>query len=230
METTMKTEQKRKKKKGKPERTAVWAGVICLLGVLAMGCGFRGGTAGAVDETDGAGDAVQKTETLKDAAGLEIPEEEAGTGALTGTGEPEQDRDAGEMDRQPEGQENAGGRWHVLEPGMAAALDADFCGMVCRLDEDSFAITEEINEITGDGALSSTTLAVGVEVPDEDLIPVVFDGGTRFYTRTIYDGGARYEDAEAGFTDLEVGVSVEMKGAFEADVFYAEEIRIIKVA
>ena len=103
METTMKTEQKRKKKKGKPERTAVWAGVICLLGVLAMGCGFRGGTAGAVDETDGAGDAVQKTETLKDAAGLEIPEEEAGTGALTGTGEPEQDRDAGEMDRQEDG-------------------------------------------------------------------------------------------------------------------------------
>lgn len=228
METAMKTEQKRKKKKGKPERTAVWAGVICLLSVLAMGCGFRGGTAGAVEETDGAGDAVQKTETLKDTAGLEIPKEEAETGALTGTGEPEPDRDAGGMDRQPEGQENAGGRWHVLEPGIAAALDADFCGMVYRLDEDSFAITEEINEITEDG-MSGSTLAVGVEVPDEDLIPVVFDGGTRFYTRTIYDGGARYEDAEAGFTDLEAGVSVEMKGAFEADVFYAEEIRIIKV-
>ena len=61
------------------------------------------------------------------------------------------------------------------------------------------------------------------------MIPVVFDVDTHFYMRTIYENGARYEDGEAGFSDLKTGISVDLKGRFENDIFYADEIRILKV-
>jgi hypothetical protein len=48
--------------------------------------------------------------------------------------------------------------------------------------------------------------------------------------RTVQGDGASHEDTDAGFSDLEKGVSVELKGYFEKDVFHAEEIRIVKVS
>ena len=121
------------------------------------------------------------------------------------------------------------GRWHVLAPDVAAVVDADFEGVVWKTDSDSFYIVESTTEILEDGSITGSSLSPSATIPDSELIQVVFDEDTYFYIRSIYDGGARYEDEAAGFADLEKGVSVEMKGEFVNDVFHADKVRIIRV-
>lgn len=125
-----------------------------------------------------------------------------------------------------EAQDVSTGGWHVLDPETAAAVDADFEGEVWKIDSDSFYIVETETEFSGDGTMAASSPAVGVEIPDSELIRVVFDEDTRFYTRTIYDNGARYEDAEAEFKDLKQYGSVALKGEFKNDIFCADEVRI----
>ena len=61
------------------------------------------------------------------------------------------------------------------------------------------------------------------------MSPVVFEDNTNFYIRTTDENGENYKDKEAGFQDLEEYMSVEMKGSFENDVFYATEIRLVEL-
>ncbi len=117
-------------------------------------------------------------------------------------------------------------RWHVLDSETAAVVDADFLGVVWKLDADSFYIVEEFVEILEDGSIMGCSPSSDTEIPDSELIQVVFDDDTYFYVRSIKNGGASYEDLDAGFQDLEEYVSVDLKGQFKDDVFYAEEVRI----
>lgn len=179
-------------------------GAICILGTTTAGCGSDSGTAETVktEEASPADSAQQEPEAPK--------EEE--------TQKPEET---------PAEQE---GRWHVLDPEVAAAVDADFCGTVWKLEEDRFYIAEEQVILEEDGSIMSSSPSSNADIPDSELIPVVFDEDTHFYLRTVYGNGESYEDSDAGFSDLEKGVSVEMKGSFEKDVFHAKEIRIVKVS
>lgn len=127
-------------------------------------------------------------------------------------------------------QDSQEGRWHVLDPEVAAAIDADFSGTVWKMGEDAFYIAEEKVMLEEDGSIISSSPSSNAEIPDSDLIEVVFDEDTYFYLRTVHRSGESHEDTDAGFSDLEKGVSVEMKGYFEKDVFHAEEIRIVKVS
>lgn len=127
-------------------------------------------------------------------------------------------------------QESAEGKWHVLEPEVAAAVDADFLGMVWHIAEGAFSIAETQIQILDDGSLMSSSPGSTATIPDSELIHVIVDEDTYFYIRTIYGSGERYEDTEAGFGDLKEHISVEMKGSFENDVFYAAEVRMIKVS
>ena len=113
---------------------------------------------------------------------------------------------------------------------MAAAIDADFSGTVWKMGEDAFYIAEEKVMLEEDGSIISSSPSSNAEIPDSDLIEVVFGEDTYFYMRTVQGDGASHEDTDAGFSDLEKGVSVELKGYFEKDVFHAEEIRIVKVS
>lgn len=121
-------------------------------------------------------------------------------------------------------------RWHVLDPDTAEAVGADFLGKVCKLDEDSFWIVEVQAKVLEDGSTVTSSPASNVEIPDSDLIQVVFDENTRFYIRTIYNGGESHEDSEAAFSDLGEGVSVDLKGSFQNDVFHATEVQVNKIA
>lgn len=125
-------------------------------------------------------------------------------------------------------QENTEGKWHVLEPKVAAAIDADFVGTIQHIAEGAFSIAETKIQLLEDGSLSGSSVSSKISIPDSQLVHVVVDDDTYFYTRTIYGDGESYEDAEAGFQDLGEHLSVEMKGQFVNDVFYASEIRIIK--
>lgn len=107
---------------------------------------------------------------------------------------------------------------------------ADLVGEVWKIKEDSFYIAEEYIEILDDGSILSQSPSTETDIPDSELVLVVFDENTHFYMRTIYDGGESYKDTEASFQDIVKHLSVEMKGQFENNVFHADEIRIVKVA
>lgn len=124
----------------------------------------------------------------------------------------------------------AEGKWHVLDPETAAAVDADFIGTVRHIAEGAFSITETQIQIMDDGSITGSSFSSNADVPDSLLIHVVVDDDTYFYIRTISASGDSYEDAEAGFGDLQEHMSVELKGCFENDVFYASEVRMIKAS
>ncbi|MDE6364560.1 MAG: hypothetical protein K2L86_09940, partial [Lachnospiraceae bacterium] len=126
--------------------------------------------------------------------------------------------------------DNSTSQWHVLPPEVAAAADADFVGDVWKIDENSFFIVEENIELLDDGSLLGSSPSTAADIPDSALIPVIYDRDTYFYIRTAYDGGSRYEDADASFQDLELYTSVDLKGSFDSDGFHASEIRIMKTS
>ncbi len=130
-------------------------------------------------------------------------------------------------DNSNENQENTGGKWKVFEPELAEAVDADFMGKVWKMEEDSFLIVEKQVALLEDGSITRSSPSSNADIPDSQLIRVVFDDNTYFYMRTIQGDGENYEDKEAGFQDLKEYMSVEMKGRFENDVFHADEIRMI---
>lgn len=188
----------------KRKKVTVLFCMLCMLSLAAAGCGP--GSAG--DETEGS-----DTPKTADAAGQE-PADSAEE----------------EVETPKESQDSPEGRWHVLDPEVAAAVDADFLGMVWKMGEDMFFIAEEQVMLDEDGSVISSHPSSGAEIPDSDLIEVVFEEDAHFYKRTIQGNGESHEDTDAGFSDLEKGSTVEMKGYFEQDVFHAEEIRIVVVS
>lgn len=200
----------------KINRAIIVMSTVLMMGQMA-GCGADSGAASG----DGSGSEI----AVIQGADLETPQSAPTDGSQTAG----QTTQAGSQDgtgSQEGGQE---GRWHVLDPETAEVVDADFLGVVWKLDEDSFWIVEMETEILEDGSQVSGSPSSDAEVPDSELIQVVFDENTRFYNRTIYNGGERYEDSEAGISELGEKDSVDLKGSFQNDVFHATEVRINKV-
>ncbi len=216
----------------KVKKAIIMTGIACMLAQTVTGC------SSAPTEADETSESETKTDETD--AGSEVqPENETGenktvdqnenfgTAGIDAVQNGAESNEAGQSGAQPD---NASGRWHVLAPEVAAVVDADFQGMVWKVDTDSFYIVESSLEILEDGSIVGSSPSSSAKIPDSELIQVVFDADTYFYIRTIYDGGTRHEDAAAGFDDLEENVSVEMKGEFINDIFHADEIRIIKVS
>ena len=173
-------------------------GTVCILNTMAVGCGS----------------ATEPTVKTKEAQSGEIlPEEE------TDTPLKDNDKDTAES------QENTSGKWQVLEPDIAAAVNADFLGKVWKIEEDSFFIVKKEVKILEDGSLSYSSPSANADIPDSLLIHVMFEEDTSFYTRNIGGDGENQEYEEAGFQDLKEYMSVEMKGSFVNDAFHATEIR-----
>lgn len=187
--------------------------IVCILSVLTAGCGSI--SAPDVKTTaERTGDASTKETKTKDVN--DTPPADAVS----------ETKNAVATDTQ---KETAQGRWHVLEPEVATAVDADFLGTVQHIAEGAFSITETKTMILDDGSLMSSSYSSNADIPDSEIIHVVVDEDTYFYIRTIYGSGERYEDTEADFGALEEHMSVEMRGSFENDVFYASEVRMVKV-
>ena len=194
--------------------------IVCLSGILTVGCSASPAsgstdnpaadlsTSAAPDRTEAA-----QTEQAQDSADTD----NSAKNPDTNTTQPDTVSDDTE------------GKWHVYPSDVAAAVDADFEGTVWKMDTNSFYIAPGDAEILENGAILAIDASPDAEIPDSDLVQVVFDENTHFYTRTIYDGGARYEDSDAAFKDIEKDQSVSLKGSFENDIFHATEIRISKV-
>lgn len=128
-----------------------------------------------------------------------------------------------EIDENTEG--NTAGKWQVLDPDVAAAVDADFLGKVWKIEEDSFFIAEKKVKVLDDGSLSYSSPSSNAVLPDSQLIHVILEDDAHFYLKNTDGNGESHEDKAAGFQDLKIHMSVEMKGSFKNDDFYATEIR-----
>ncbi len=180
----------------KLKKVMILLGTVCILNTMVTGCG-----SGSVAKTEENQTDEALSEELNDAPPKEI---DGNTDGL---------------------QENTAGKWKVLEPDVAAAVDADFLGKVWKIEEDSFFIVEKKVKILDDGSLSYSSPSSNADIPDSRLIHVILEDDTRFYLKTTDGNGESYEDKEAEFQDLKVHASVEMKGSFKNDEFYATEIR-----
>ncbi len=180
----------------KLKKVMILLGTVCILNTMVTGCG-----SGSVAKTEENQTDEALSEELNDAPPKEI---DGNTDGL---------------------QENTAGKWKVLEPDVAAAVDADFLGKVWKIEEDSFFIAEKKVKILEDGSLSYSSPSSNADIPDSRLIHVILEDDTRFYLKTTDGNGESYEDKEAEFQDLKVHASVEMKGSFKNDEFYATEIR-----
>ena len=162
----------------------------------------------------GCGSVAEPTVKTEEARSGEIlPEEE------TDTPLKDNDKDTAES------QENTSGKWQVLELDIAAAVDADFLGKVWKMEEGSFFIVKKEVKILEDGSLSYSSPSSNADIPDSQLIHVIFEEDTSFYIRNNDGDRENQEYEEAGFQDLKEYMSVEMKGSFVNDEFHATEIR-----
>lgn len=175
---------------------------VCMLNALLAGCGSQPASAPEA--------APQQTDVAP-------PEE------------PNATQSAGDDENEEKPQETAAENRQVLDQ-ETAAFDADFLGEVWKISEDSFYIAETKAEILEDGSLSSTPPSSDADIPDSQLIQVMFDDTTYFYMRGICDDGENFEDVEAGFQDLKEKMSVDLKGSFKDGVFYATEIRMPRIS
>lgn len=189
--------------KYKCKKMTVLSLLICLFTMAAAGCSS---TSAAGDETNGP-------------TKLEAPEQ------ITD----EADETESDSNSDPADETESSGKWHAYDADLAAAVDADFEGSVYEINTDSFSILPIETSIIEDGSLLTVETAPGAEISDEELVKVIFDNNTVFTMRDIYDGGARYEDSDASFQNIEKDISVSLKGNFQNDIFHANEIRIIKV-
>ena len=180
----------------KLKKVMILLGTVCILNTMVTGCG-----SGSVAKTEENQTDEALSEELNDAPPKEIDGNTDGF------------------------QENTAGKWNVLEPDVAAAVDADFLGKVWKIEEDSFFIVEKKVKILDDGSLSYSSPSSNADIPDSRLIHVILEDDTRFYLKTTDGNGESCEDKEAEFQDLKVHASVEMKGSFKNDEFYATEIR-----
>lgn len=195
-------------------------GAVCMLCMTATACGTK----------DGENNTQEAEESSAPTQADEGTENESTDPSSTDSNEDQNtsaDSTVTETDNTEETAESNNGRWHVVDPEIAKQIDADFEGNVKKIEGNAFFISETVTEITEDGFLM--TMSAAEDVPDSDLLKVVYDDNTRFYTRTIFNGGESYEDSESKADSLEMEDSVSLKGSIKDDVFYADEVRISKL-
>ena len=106
--------------------------------------------------------------------------------------------------------------------------DKDLYGDIWEVGDGQFTVTEIYNEKFEDGSeiMASPAEEAAGEAPK---ITVVYDEKTKFIRQTIRDGGASHEEKEGTAADLEKGLTAEMNGSYEGDIFHATEILIVEV-
>lgn len=112
-------------------------------------------------------------------------------------------------------------------PEEAADIE-ELMGDIQRIGEGQFVVAEIYQETMDDGSELMVVDASGNE-ENMNLITVVYDDSTVFFKRTIRNGGADYEDSEAAADDLEEGLTAEMEGSYEGEIFHASRIKLIEV-
>lgn len=106
--------------------------------------------------------------------------------------------------------------------------EKDLYGDIWEVGEGQFTVTEIYME-TGEDGGEIMVAPSGETAGDMPKITVVYDDDTRFVKKKIWNGGADYEENEGSAADLKKGLTAEMNGGYEGDVFHATEILIVEV-
>lgn len=135
-----------------------------------------------------------------------------------------EETETGQQEREEEPEEAAGDLEHAAESSALEELSGD----VYEIGTMQFVVNE-ITVIKGEGDTAIMVVGAPGNEADMNLITVAYDEDTRFYKRTIRNGGADYEDSDASPEDLAEGMTAEMKGNYEGDVFHASEVQLVEV-
>lgn len=118
--------------------------------------------------------------------------------------------------------------WSTLDSETAEAIDADFRGKVWKLEDGELYIAKCKVKVQEDGSLNSSSPSSNAPLKDSDLIPVIYTEDTKFYVRTISGDGGESQDTEGSYEDLELYMTIDMKGEFGNDGFHPSEIRMMR--
>lgn len=105
--------------------------------------------------------------------------------------------------------------------------DEDLTGYILELGDGQFTVEVVIQEEEGDGMVMVGP-APGADDSAFDHVTVTYDKDTEFCIRTIYDSGARYEDADGSAADLSMDDMVLVWGTYGDGntVLHADQIQI----
>ena len=118
--------------------------------------------------------------------------------------------------------------WSTLDSETAKAIDADFRGKVWKLEDGALYAAKCQVKVQEDGSINSSSPSSNAPLRDSDLIPVIYTEDTKFYVRTISGDGGESQDTEGSFEDLELQMTIDMKGEFGSDGFHPSEIRMMR--
>ncbi len=195
-------------------KQTILAGMVCMILLGVQGC------KGSQEPVD------TEQETERDA--LDAQAEEPGEGP--GTGSEDKTEDPGSADATDSPQEPASG----AETGGGNASrkegNKDLTGEIRELEDGQFTVVVIQTEDIGDGMVMVGP-ASGGDDSDFAHATVTYDENTDIYIRTIYDGGARYEDADGSAEDLTRDDTVDVWGTYGSDgtTIHADQIQINRV-
>lgn len=194
----------------KKNRIIVWAALLCLTAALCAGCGAGSAepeetpTSSEADsgvKADGSSKADDSAKEGEDVRPDEGAKADEGVGTDDGAETPDS---------------KANGIVGVQE----------LVGDVQEIGEGRFVIAKaELEEDENGGQIMTSS----VNPDEESFVTVVYGDDTTFTKRTIYDGGARYEDADASSADLTEGMEVELTGSYEGGEYHAKTVRLVTV-
>lgn len=191
-------------------KRTILAGMVCVMLLGVQGCG------GSQEPAD------TEQETERDA--LDAQAEKPGEGPEDVNG------DSGPADAPDSSQDPASG----AETGGGNASrkegNEDLMGEVRELEDGQFTVVVIQTEDIGDGMVMVGP-ASGGDDSDFAHATVTYDENTDIYIRTIYDGGARYEDADGSAEDLTRDDTVDVWGTYGSDgtTIHADQIQINRV-
>ena len=105
---------------------------------------------------------------------------------------------------------------------------AELTGSVHSVGTDSFVVSQTTTEHLEDGDIE---VGVAPGAPGEVLVTVYVTDAAVYEYRTVKNGGVNPEDItsrEGSYGDLQEGLSVILKGHWEKDSFYADDLVIMK--
>lgn len=200
----------------KKNRIIVWAALLCLTAALCAGCGAG---ASEPEEEPTVSEADDGAKSNKDDRAGDSAKEGEGTKANEGA----EANDSGKED--DDAKSNDGSETPDSKANGIVGVQ-ELVGDVQEIGEGRFVIAKaELEEDENGGQIMTSS----VNPDEESFVTVVYGDDTTFTKRTIYDGGARYEDADGSSADLAEGMEVELTGSYEGGEYRAKTVRLVTV-
>lgn len=203
--------------------------ITALLEVGMTGCGKDTGAAEQPEEITAEADAAyveeekKQPETLKDKdteeKGLEADQKEQD--------EPKEEKPEKEEEEVPNGDEK-GEQKEPKTENQPQAATAELTGSVRSVGADSFVVSQTTTEHHEDYDIE---VGVAPGASGEVLVTVYVTDAAVYQYRTVKNGGINPEDItsrEGSYGDLQEGISVILKGHWEKDSFYADNLVMMK--